>query len=197
MTLKTHMILSYHTTAAGATPTLFRQKWVEAISLQKNEFNQKKWWMSALANVLCELSCWICEFLFLKLPCYMKRVRKSRELELYCIIFKTCTLQICSTIFYVQFHHKMWIWFWKLITIDWMQHNHYKIHYWILCPVTLSWSFLHCIVVLCDCMMKRDSHGYYRKMNWWHLTDLRNLKNQDKDLVAGKNSYQCHHCPGA
>ena len=48
--------------------------------------------MSALADVLRELPCRICEFLFLKLPCCMKRVRKSKELELYCIIFKTCTL---------------------------------------------------------------------------------------------------------
>ena len=73
-----------------------------------------------------------------------------------------------------------------------MQHNHYEIHYRILYTVTL-----YGIVVLCGCMMKRDSHGYYRKMNWWHLTDLKNLKNQEKDLVAGKISYQCHHGPGA
>ena len=41
------------------------------------------------ANVLRELPCRIYEFLFLKLPCCMKRVRKSKELELGCIIFKT------------------------------------------------------------------------------------------------------------
>ena len=44
--------------------------------------------MSALADVLGELPCRICEFLFLKLPCCMERVRKSRELELYCINLK-------------------------------------------------------------------------------------------------------------
>ena len=43
-TLKTHLILSYHTPAPGATPILFHLKLVEAISLQKNEiyFNQGK-----------------------------------------------------------------------------------------------------------------------------------------------------------
>ena len=46
--------------------------------------------MSALAYVFRELLCQMCEFLFLKLPCCMKHVRKSKELELYCIIFKTC-----------------------------------------------------------------------------------------------------------
>ena len=47
----------------------------------------------------------------------------------------------------------------------------------------LDVSFLHCIVVLCDSMMKRDSQvqgGCYRKMNWWHLTDLQNLKARRK-----------------
>ena len=44
--------------------------------------------MSALADVLRELPCRICEFLFLKLPCCMKRVRKSKELELYCFTLK-------------------------------------------------------------------------------------------------------------
>ena len=51
MTLKTHLILSYHTPAPGATPILFHLKSVEAISLQKSEiyFNQKKMMnMSAL-----------------------------------------------------------------------------------------------------------------------------------------------------
>ena len=44
MTLKPHMILSYHTTTPGATPILFHPKLVEAISPQKNEiyFNQRK-----------------------------------------------------------------------------------------------------------------------------------------------------------
>ena len=43
-TLKTHLILSYHTPALGATPILFHLKLVEAISLQKNEifFSQGK-----------------------------------------------------------------------------------------------------------------------------------------------------------
>ena len=42
MTLKTHMILSYHTPVPGATPILFHPKLVEIISLQKNKiyFNQ-------------------------------------------------------------------------------------------------------------------------------------------------------------
>ena len=48
------------------------------------------------ADVLREFPCRICDFLLLKLPCWMKRVRKSKELELFCIIFKTYTLQICS-----------------------------------------------------------------------------------------------------
>ena len=39
--------------------------------------------------MLRELPCRVCEFLLLKLPCCMKRVRKSKELELCCIIFKT------------------------------------------------------------------------------------------------------------
>ena len=44
MPLKTHIILPYHTPAAGATPILFHPKQVEAISLQKNEiyFSQQK-----------------------------------------------------------------------------------------------------------------------------------------------------------
>ena len=42
-----------------------------------------------LADVLGELPCRICEFLFLKFLCCMKSVRKSKELELCCIIFKT------------------------------------------------------------------------------------------------------------
>ena len=44
MVLKTHMILSYHTQASGATPILFQPKLVEKCSLQKNEiyFNQRK-----------------------------------------------------------------------------------------------------------------------------------------------------------
>ena len=43
-TLKTHLILSYHTPASGATPILFHLKLVEVIPLQKNEiyFNQGK-----------------------------------------------------------------------------------------------------------------------------------------------------------
>ena len=43
-TLKTHLILSYHTPAPGATLILFHLKLFEAISLQKNEiyFNQGK-----------------------------------------------------------------------------------------------------------------------------------------------------------
>ena len=42
--------------------------------------------MSALADVLRELPCRIFQILFLKLPCCMKRVRKSKEFELDCII---------------------------------------------------------------------------------------------------------------
>ena len=41
-----------------------------------------------LTDVLCELPCRIYEFLFLKIPCCMKGVRKSKEIELCCIIFK-------------------------------------------------------------------------------------------------------------
>ena len=43
-TLKTHLILSYHTPAPEATPILFHLKLVEAMSLQKNEIycNQGK-----------------------------------------------------------------------------------------------------------------------------------------------------------
>ena len=41
------------------------------------------------ADLLRELPCRICEFLFLKLPCCLKRERKIKELELCCIIFKT------------------------------------------------------------------------------------------------------------
>ena len=41
------------------------------------------------ADVLCKLSCQVCEFLFLKLSSCMKHVRKSKELELSHIIFKT------------------------------------------------------------------------------------------------------------
>ena len=48
--------------------------------------------MSALADVPCELPCSICDFSFLKLPYCMKLVRKSKKLELYCFIFKICTL---------------------------------------------------------------------------------------------------------
>ena len=44
--------------------------------------------MSALADVLRELPCRIFQILFLKLPCCMKRVRKSKELELYSINLK-------------------------------------------------------------------------------------------------------------
>ena len=40
------------------------------------------------ADVLCELPCQICEFLFLKLPCCMKRVRKSKEIELAVLSLK-------------------------------------------------------------------------------------------------------------
>ena len=42
MAFKTHIIVSYHTPAAGATPVLFHPNRVEAIFLQKSEFNQKK-----------------------------------------------------------------------------------------------------------------------------------------------------------
>ena len=44
MTVKTHMMLSYHTPEPGATPILFHSKLVEATFLQKNEFyfNQSK-----------------------------------------------------------------------------------------------------------------------------------------------------------
>ena len=38
--------------------------------------------MNALADVFRERPCQICEFLFLKFPYCMKRVRKSKELEL-------------------------------------------------------------------------------------------------------------------
>ena len=43
MTLKAQMILSYYIPTPGATPVLLHLKWVEAISLQKNEifFNQR------------------------------------------------------------------------------------------------------------------------------------------------------------
>ena len=41
-TLKTHLILSYHTPAPGATPILFHLKLVEAISIQKNEIYFKQ-----------------------------------------------------------------------------------------------------------------------------------------------------------
>ena len=41
------------------------------------------------ADVLRECLCRTCEFLFLKLPCCMKPVRKTKELELCCINFKT------------------------------------------------------------------------------------------------------------
>ena len=42
------------------------------------------------ADVIRKLPCGSCKCLFLKLPCRMKRVKKSKELELYCIIFRTC-----------------------------------------------------------------------------------------------------------
>ena len=36
--------------------------------------------MNHPADALRELPCAICEFFFLKLPCFMKRIRKSKEL---------------------------------------------------------------------------------------------------------------------
>ena len=42
--------------------------------------------MHVADDVLCQLPCRICEFLFLKLPWCMKRVRKDKEIELCCII---------------------------------------------------------------------------------------------------------------
>ena len=59
--------------------------------------------------------------------------------------------------------------------------------------------FLHCVVVLCDCMTKRDSQiqdGCYRKWIGGTLQIWKTLK-QGEDLVAGEVSYQCHNCPGA
>ena len=53
--------------------------------------------MSAIADVFRELPCRICEFLFLKLPCYMKRVRKSKELELSLLTF-TCSKSTIETL---------------------------------------------------------------------------------------------------
>ena len=88
MTLKTQIIPSYHTPAPGATPILLHPKLVETISLQTAE----EWYLfqskaiinkSALADVLRELPCRICETLFLKLPCCMKRVRKSIRALMY------------------------------------------------------------------------------------------------------------------
>ena len=62
------------------------------------------------ADVLHELPLGICEFLFLKLPCSIKRVRKSKELELCCIIFKTqAHYRFVHGFFCFQFHHKIWI----------------------------------------------------------------------------------------
>ena len=67
-----------------------------------------------LADVLRELPCRICEFLFLKLPCCMKCVRKSKELEFCCVTFKTHAHYIfVNGFFYFQFNHKMWLWFWS------------------------------------------------------------------------------------
>ena len=60
-------------------------------------------------------------------------------------------------------------------------------------------SFLHCIVILCDCMMRgilkfrgavieNELVVPYRFAKVWNV---------EKHVVAGEISYQCHHCPGA
>ena len=69
--------------------------------------------MSALLMCFANFHVQYVNFFHLKLPCWMKHMRKNKELEFFCIIFKTCTMQICSLIFYFLFHHKMWFGFWS------------------------------------------------------------------------------------
>ena len=87
-------------------------------------FSTKKWNlfhskeimdMIVLTDMLRQLPrlCPICKVLFLKLLCCMKSVRKSKELEFHCIIFKIRTLQIFPWIFNLQCHHKIWLLFWS------------------------------------------------------------------------------------
>ena len=88
---KTHMILSIihkHVELHQYCFTqndlkLFLYKKLKFISVKVNDEYE------CPADVFRELPCQICEFLFLELPCCMKRVRKSKELEVCCIIFKT------------------------------------------------------------------------------------------------------------
>ena len=62
-------------------------------------------------------------------------------------------------------------------------------------------SFLHCIVILCDCIMKRDSQvqegGCYRKWIGGTLQICKILKPGEKFSSWGEISYQRQHCPGA
>ena len=61
-------------------------------------------------------------------------------------------------------------------------------------------SFLHCTVILCDCIMKRDSQvqgGCYRKWIGGTLQICKILKPGGTFSSWGEISYQHQHCPGA
>ena len=84
MTLKPHIILSYSTPAPVATPILFHQNELKLFLYKRMKFilikgNDE---YKCPADGLRQLPCQICELLFMKLPCCMKRLRKSKELEL-------------------------------------------------------------------------------------------------------------------
>ena len=97
MTLKTYLILSYNT--PRATLILFHLKLVECISLQMNEicFNQRKWWIW--------MPCWCASWTYMSsvkvlvFEITMICIRKSKELQFYCIIFKICTLRFVHELF--------------------------------------------------------------------------------------------------
>ena len=118
MTLKKHIIQSDHTQTSTRSYTNIvspKISWSCFCTKEWNLFQLKEIMnmsVLCLADVLHELPCPICEFLLLKFQCCMESIRKSKESELYCIFFKICTLPSCSWIFYFQFYHKMWFWFW-------------------------------------------------------------------------------------
>ena len=127
-------------------------KRIEFISIKENDEYECHCWCALWTSML---NMWVS---FLEITMLHKTYEKKQGISFTVLSLKHAHCRFACGSFISNFHHKTLLWFWSGHGVKYklMQHSYYEIHYRIY-TVTLSWRFLHCIVVLCNCLMKMDS----------------------------------------